>query len=155
MVAAVTTPLPSVVKVTGFCKFSRPGQFRPLGPNVVEKRCARKVKSELAAAASGDSLFCVNCISSCKRAVPILSKLVQYVVVLASLRLAAGCWSTPRRYALVLLRSGWLLLSTIGSPAGTSAIGAACFAAACTAFNGSARIMVSGFCRLGAIQRLT
>src|SRR5207244_7619714 len=92
----------SVVNVIGFCKFSRPVQFRPLGPKDVEKRCARKVKSELAAAASGDGLFCVNCISSCKRAGPILSKLLQYVVVLASLRLAAGCWSTPRRYALVL-----------------------------------------------------
>src|SRR5258708_29232180 len=122
MVEGVATPLASVVHVTGFCKFSRPVQFRPLGAKDVEKRCARKVKSELAAAASGDGLFCVNCISSCKRAVPTLSKLVQYVVVLASLRLAAGCWSTPRRYALVLLRSGWVLLSTIGSPAGTARI---------------------------------
>jgi hypothetical protein len=69
--ALIATPLPSVVTVIGSGVFNKPTQFSPLAPKLATKRCARKVKSELAAAGSGEGCPCVSCISSCMRAGPI------------------------------------------------------------------------------------
>ena len=48
--AAVVTPLPSVVNVTGLLIFSKPTQFRPPAPNVACRRVARKVNRVFAVA---------------------------------------------------------------------------------------------------------
>ncbi len=69
-VAAVTTPLPSMVNVAGFWIFSRPTQFRPPAPSVALRRFARKVKSELATAGIGEAAFCVNPVSCCRIGIP-------------------------------------------------------------------------------------
>ena len=76
-VAAVTTPLPSMVKVTGFWIFSRPTQFRPPAPSVALRRFARNVKSELATAGIGEAAFCVNPISCCRIGIPVFIRFWQ------------------------------------------------------------------------------
>jgi hypothetical protein len=76
-VAAVTTPLPSMVNVTGFWIFSRPTQFRPPAPSVALRRFARKVKSELATAGIGEAAFCVNPISCCRIGIPVFIRFWQ------------------------------------------------------------------------------
>ncbi len=76
-VAAVTTPLPSIVNVTGFCIFIRPTQFRPPSPIVALRRFARKVKSELATSGIGEAAFCVNPDSCCRIGIPAFIKFWQ------------------------------------------------------------------------------
>ena len=76
-VAAVTTPLPSMVNVTGFWIFSRPTQFRPPAPSVALRRFARKVKSELATAGIGEAAFCVSPISCCRIGIPVFIRFWQ------------------------------------------------------------------------------
>jgi len=77
IVAAVTTPLPSMVNVTGFWIFSRPTQLRPPAPSVALRRFARKVKSELATAGIGEAAFCVNPISCCRIGIPVFIRIWQ------------------------------------------------------------------------------
>src|SRR5437660_8362748 len=67
---------------------------------------------------------------------PVRSRFWQYVLVLAWVSADTIGWSTPARYALSLLRLGPLAPCTNGSPSGTSAIGAACRAAAISSFSG-------------------
>ena len=76
-VAAVTTPLPSMVNVTGFWIFSRPTQFRPPAPSVALRRFARKVKSELATAGIGETAICVNPFSCCRIGIPVFIRFWQ------------------------------------------------------------------------------
>src|SRR5690348_3992149 len=67
-VAATATPLPFVFTLIGLATLSKPVQFRPFTPKEATNRCARNVKSELAAAGSGEGRCCVIGLSSCIRA---------------------------------------------------------------------------------------
>src|SRR5438874_1507603 len=86
MVAEMVTPLASVCTCTGSGLPNNCLQLRPFAPYEKTNRCARKVKSEFATAGSGDGRPVVKAMfsSSCKRCGATASRLLQYVLVLAS-----------------------------------------------------------------------
>src|SRR2546426_8874008 len=97
IVASTATPSPLTCTTMGSALPSRFVQFRPFASKVATKRCARKVKRFVAAAASGEGRSFVRGASSCIRVGAILNRLLQYIFVPAMPVLLTGGWFTPIR----------------------------------------------------------